>query len=141
MLSYRSLFRFMLIGLAAVFCAPAIAQPPQAEINAYAVKAPISGLPKGPYSQWTAKQRQMVFGHIRSFCQFLCMDKNANMVFPDRASADRTMAESKICLGGCIAGHLPADYPGLGEFKQQLRADYDQARKMGSTTPWPLPGK
>ncbi len=131
----------MLVGLAAVIYTPALAQTPQAEINAYALKAPISGLPTGPYSQWTAKQRKEVFGRVRSFCQFLCMDKYANMVFPDRASAERTMAESKICLGGCIAGHLPADYPGLDKFKQQLRADHNHARKLGSTTPWPLPGK
>ncbi len=141
MLSYRGMGRFMLAVLAAAFCVPAIAQTPQAGINAYAVKAPISGLPKGPYSQWTSGQRQAVFGRVRGFCQFLCMDKYANTTFPDRAAADRIMAETKICLGACIAGHLPADYPGLGEFTRQLHADYDQAKKLGSKTPWPLPGK
>ncbi len=141
MLSYKGMVRFMLAVLAAGFCAPAIAQSPQAEINAYAVRAPVSGLPKAPFSQWTDGQRQTVFGRVRGFCQFLCADKYANMTFPNRAVADRTVAETKICLGACVAGHLPADYPALGELTRQLRADYEQAQKMGSTTPWPLPGK
>jgi hypothetical protein len=138
MLSYKSLFRFMPAVLALAFCAPTLAQTPQAEINAYAIKAPISGLPKGPYSHWTAGQRQSVFGHVRGFCQFLCMDKYANMTFPDRTAADRTVTESKICLGACIAEHLPSDYPGLAELTRQLRTDYNHAKQLGSTTPWPL---
>ena len=41
---------------------PAMAQSPEAEIDAYAVKAPISGLPSGPYSQWTVAATAI---HIR----------------------------------------------------------------------------
>jgi hypothetical protein len=141
MLSYKPLVRFTVAFLAAAFCAPASAQTPQAEVNAYAVKAPISGLPTKPFSQWTEPQRQGVFGHVRGFCQFLCVDKYANLAFPDRAAAERTTAEAKVCLGACIAGHLPADYPGLAELTQQLRADHANAKKLGSATPWPLAGK
>lgn len=118
-----------------------MAQSPEAQVNAYAVSAPISGLPKGPFSQWTEAQRQSAFSHIRGFCQFLCVDKYANTAFPDRAAADRTAALAKVCLGACIAGHLPADYPKLAELTQQLHTDYDKAKQLGSSIPWPLPGK
>jgi hypothetical protein len=141
MLSYKGSIQFMLAVLAAALCLPALAQTPQAEVNAYAVNAPISGLPKAPFSQWTEPQRKGVFGHVRGFCQFLCVDKYANTAFADRAAAERTTAEAKICHTACIAGHLPADYPGLGELMRQLRTDYDKAWQLGSKTPWPLPGK
>ncbi len=118
-----------------------MAQSPEAQVAAYAAGAPISGLPKGPYSQWTEGQRQSAFGHIRGFCQFLCVDKYANTAFPDRGAAERTAAVAKVCLGACIAGHLPADYPKLSELMQQLHADHDKARQLGASIQWPLPGK
>jgi hypothetical protein len=135
------LAHFTAAVLAAAFCPPAMAQSQEAEINAYAVKAPISGLPPGPYSGWTEAQRQTAFGRVRGFCQFLCVDKYANMAFPDRTAAERTAAEAKVCLGACIAGHLPPDYPQLAELTQQLHADYGKAKQAGSPIPWPLPGK
>jgi hypothetical protein len=141
MLSFKHLVRFTVAVLAAAFFVPAMAQSPEAEVNAYAVKAPISGLPAGPFSRWTEAQRQTSFGHVRGFCQFLCVDRYANMAFPDRAAAERTAAVAKVCLGACIAGHLPADYPQLAALTQQLHADYDKARQLGSAIPWPLPGK
>ncbi len=131
----------MVAVLAVAAVAPAVAQSPQAEVNAYAVKAQISGLPSGPYSQWTEPQRQAVFGRVRGFCQFLCVDKYANMAFSDRAVAERVTVEAKVCLEACIAGHLPPDYPQLAELTKQLRADHEKARQLGSATPWPLPGK
>ena len=141
MLSCRGLFRFTVAVVAVAVCTGAMAQDPEAEANAAAVKAPISALPKGPYSQWTEPQRQSAFGQVRGFCQFLCVDKYANTAFPDHTAAERTAAVAKVCLGACIAGHLPADYPKLAELKQQLRADYDKAKQLGSAIPWPLPGK
>ncbi len=141
MLSYKRLVWFTVTVLAGAFCAPAMAQSPEAEVNAYAVKAPISGLPKGPYGQWTEAQRQSAFGHIRGFCQFLCVDKYANTSFHDRAAAERAAFQAKVCLGACIAGHLPADYPQLADLTRQLHADYDKAKQLGSSIPWPLPGK
>lgn len=127
--------------LAALLCPAAIAQSPEAGENAYIVKAPIGGLPAGPFSQWTEEQRQSAFGRVRGFCQFLCVDKYGNAAFPDKHAAQRIAAEAKVCLGACIAGHLPLDYPRIAELTKQLHADYDEARKLGSTIPWPLPGR
>jgi len=127
--------------LAAAICPPAIAQSQEADVNAYIANAPISGLPRGPYSQWTEPQRKMAFGRVDGFCRFLCVDKYSNASFPDRAAAERAAAGAKLCLGACIVNHLPADYPGLDKLKQELRADWEKARQLGSAAPWPLAGK
>jgi len=118
-----------------------IARSQEADINAYIVKAPIAGLPSGPFSQWTEAQRETAFGRVRGFCQFLCVDKYGSETFPDRATAERTALEAKVCLGACIAGHLPPDYPRYADLTKQLHADYDKARQLGSKIPWPLPGQ
>jgi hypothetical protein len=128
-------------AVAAVICLPAQAQSPEAELTAYAVKAAISGLPTGPYSKWTEAQRQSIFGRVRGFCQFLCVDKYANATFKDRGTVERTAAAAKVCLDACIASHLPADYPKIAEITQELRKDYDKAKQLGAVIPWPLPRK
>ena len=141
MLSYYGRAWFTLAALAAAWCAPASAQSPEAEVAAYAVKAPISGLPSGPYSQWTVAQRQSTFGKVRGFCQFLCVDKYATTAFADKATAERTATTARVCLEACIVAHLPADYPQVADLKKDLRTDYDKARQLGAAMPWPLPGK
>jgi hypothetical protein len=128
--------------LAAACCPPpALAQSPEAEVSAYAVKAPISGLPSGPYAKWTEPQRQSTFGKVRGFCQFLCVDKYAATAFPDKATAERTATTARVCLEACIVAHLPADYPNAADLMKDLRTDYDKAKKLGAALPWPLPGK
>jgi hypothetical protein len=127
--------------LAGLVCLPPAGQSQEGDVNAYIVKAPIAGLPSGPFSQWTEAQREMAFGRVRGFCQFLCVDKYGNESFRDRATAERTTAEAKVCLGACIAAHLPPDYPRYADLTKQLHADYDKAKQLGSNMPWPLPGK
>jgi hypothetical protein len=141
MSSYNSKAWFTLAVLALANCPSASAQSPEAEVNAYAVKAPISGIPTSAYSEWTETQRQSTFGKVRGFCQFLCVDKYATAAFPDKAAADRTATTAKVCLEACIVAHLPADYPQLADLTEQLRADYGKAKQLGSAIPWPLPGK
>jgi len=117
----------------------AMAQSTDSDVNAYIARAPIAGLPGGTYSQWTETQRKTVVARIGGFCQYLCVDAYNNKSFSNAAAAERTKAEVKVCLGACIANHLPADHPQLAELKQQLRADYDKARQLGSPMRWPLP--
>ncbi|MFY9640938.1 MAG: hypothetical protein WCD20_16845 [Rhodomicrobium sp.] len=116
-------------------------QSQEADVNAYIVKAPIAGIPSGPFSKWTEPQREMVFERVRGFCQFLCVDKYNGETFSSREAAERTAAEAKVCLGACIAAHLPPDYPRYADLTKELHADYDQAKRLGSKLPWPLPAK
>lgn len=121
--------------------APGAALGQDANVNAYIVKAPIAGAPSGPFSHWSEAERQVAFGRVKGFCEFLCVDKYKGERFPDKATAERTAVEAKVCLGACIAGHLPADYPHYADLTKQLHADYDKARQLGSKQAWPLPGK
>ncbi|HZV21292.1 MAG TPA: hypothetical protein VE986_07075 [Hyphomicrobiales bacterium] len=111
------------------------------ELNAYIIKAPISGLPKGPYNQWTDADKKSAVERISGFCKFLCVDAYENNAFPSEAAANLARAEVKVCLGACIASHVPPDFPQLPVIKEQLRENWEQAKKLGSTTPWPLPGR
>jgi hypothetical protein len=113
----------------------------EADVNAYIVKAPIAGLPSGPFGGWSEAERQVAFGRVRGFCEFLCVDKYKGERFPDKATVERTAAEAKVCLGSCIAAHLPPDYPHYAELTKQLHTDFDRARQLGSKMSWPLPGK
>jgi hypothetical protein len=128
----------MLAGLAG---APAMAQSEAGVLNAYVVKAPISGLPQGPYSQWTEAQSKMAFGRINGFCRYLCVDQYRNESFKDKTAAERAMAEARICLGACFVSHLPPDHPQSAGLMSQLHADHEKAKQLGSPVPWPLPGK
>ena len=141
MLSYTYRVWFTLTALTCAFCPAAFAQSPDAEVAAYAVNAPISGLPAVPYSQWTPAQRLSTFGKVRGFCQFLCVDKYETASFPKKAAVDRAAAVAKVCLEACIVGHLPADYPQIADLKQELHKDFDKAKQLGAGLSWPLPGK
>jgi len=134
---------FVLVAAAASFMAVSIraAQTQDKDVNAYIAKAPITGLPPGAYSRWTEEQKKTAFTRIGGFCQFLCVDSYGNTAFPNKATADRAKAEAKVCLAACIVNHLPPDYPQLSGMKQDLRADFEKAKKLGSTIGWPLPGK
>ncbi len=118
---------------------PAVAQGE--DLNAYIAKAPITGLPPGTYSRWTDEQKKTAIKRVGGFCEFLCVDSYGSTSFPNKAAADRATAEAKVCLAACIINHLPADYPQLVAMKQDLRADFEKARKLGSAMAWPLPGK
>lgn len=142
-MNYRHLL-FTLAGAAAacfLFLARSPAQKTEGDINSYIAKAPIEGLPPGTYAQWNSEQREKAFKRIGGFCQFLCVDAYGATSFPNEAAAELAKNEVKVCLGACIANHLPGDYPELAELKQQLRADYEKARQSGSKAPWPLPGR
>ncbi|MBI4723923.1 MAG: hypothetical protein HY765_02660, partial [Rhodomicrobium sp.] len=130
----------VLAGLS--FCA-ALAQSQQSDVNAYIAKAPIAGLPPGPYSQWTNEQKKTAHTRIGGFCQFLCVDAYGNASFPNVAAAERAKAEAKVCLEACIINHLPSGYPllELDRLKQQLHSDYAKAKQLGSVIAWPLPEK
>jgi hypothetical protein len=141
MLPFTHGLRFTLAAAFCTVCTGAFALSPEAEVAAYAVNAPISGLPASPYSQWTPAQRQATFGKVRGFCQFLCVDKYANAAFPNKAAADRAAAVAKVCLEACIVSHLPADYPQIADLKQDLRKEHTKAKQLGADMPWPLPGK
>lgn len=121
--------------------APSAALCEEADVNAYIVNAPIAGIPSGPFSRWSEAERQVAFGRVRGFCEFLCVDKYRGERFPDKATAERTAAEAKVCLGSCIAAHLPPDYPHYADLTKQLHTDFDRAGQLGSKLPWPLPGK
>jgi hypothetical protein len=125
----------------AALMAPCATLGEEADVNAYIVKAPIAGVPSGPFSGWSEAERQVAFGRVRGFCEFLCVDKYKGERFPDKATVERTAAEAKVCLGSCIAAHLPPDYPHYADLARQLHADYDKAHELGSKLAWPLPGK
>lgn len=127
--------------LAAGMAACAAMAAPEGDANAYIAKAPIAGLPPGNYGQWTEEQRSTALSRVGGFCKFLCVDPYGNTAFPNVAAAERAKAEVKVCLAACIVNHLPPDYPQLAAMKQDLRADYDKAKKLGSPIAWPLPGK
>ena len=114
------------------------AQAKDEDVNAYIAKAPIAGLPPGSYSQWTDDQKKTVIKRVGGFCEFLCVDSYGNASFPNVAAAERAKAEAKVCLAACIVNHLPPDYPQLPAMKQDLRADFEKARKLGSAIVWPL---
>jgi hypothetical protein len=118
-----------------------LAQAKDEEVNVYIAKAPITGLPSGTYSQWTEDQKKTAIKRVGGFCEFLCVDSYGNTSFPNKAAADRATAEAKVCLAACIVNHLPVDYPQLGAMKQDLHADFEKAKKLGSAMAWPLPGK
>jgi hypothetical protein len=140
-------YRLLLLPIASaaaaclLFLGRSPAQKPAGDINSYIAKAPIEGLPPGSYGQWTGEQRQKAVTRIGGFCQYLCVDAYGATSFANEAAAELAKNEAKICLGACIANHLPGDYPQLAELKQQLRADYEKAKQLGSKAPWPLPGK
>jgi hypothetical protein len=124
-----------------IFGIGAFAQTKDSDLNAYIAKAPIAGIPSGSYSQWTDDQKAKGFSRIGGFCQYLCIDAYGKPSFPNLAAAEQAKAEVKVCLGACIVNHLPPDYPQMAGLKEQLRADYDKAKQLGSRAPWPLPGK
>jgi hypothetical protein len=111
------------------------------DVNAFIARAPITGLPPGTYGQWSEEQKKTVIKRVGGFCEFLCVDSYGNTSFPTRAAADRATAEAKVCLAACIVNHLPGDYPQLAAMKQDLRTDFEKAKKLGSAMAWPLPGK
>jgi hypothetical protein len=117
------------------------AQAKDEDLNAHIAKAPIAGLPPGTYSQWTDEQKKTAMRRVGGFCEFLCVDSYGSASFPNVAAAERARAEAKVCLAACIVNHLPADYPQLNGMKQDLRADFEKAKKLGSPIKWPLPEK
>ena len=134
----------LLAAAAVVWLMPAstpAAQAKDEDLNAHIAKAPIAGLPPGTYSQWTDEQKKTAIRRVGGFCEFLCVDSYGNTSFPNKAAAERAKAEAKVCLAACIVNHLPADYPQLNAMKQDLRADFEKAKKLGSSVIWPLPGK
>lgn len=138
----RALFRiFISAALCAATAGAASAASGNGELNAYVIKAPIEGLPKGAYAQWTDEQKKAAVERISGFCKYLCVDAYENNAFASEAAAKLATAEVKVCLGACIASHLPPDHPQLPLIKQQLRSNYESAKQLGSTTPWPLPDK
>jgi hypothetical protein len=136
----RSSIILVLVAVAIVACG-FVAEAKDEDVNAYIAKAPITGLPPGTYSHWTEEQKKTAIKRVGGFCEFLCVDSYGNTSFPDKAAAERAKAEAKVCLAACIINHLPADYPQLNAMKQDLRADFEKAKKLGSAIAWPLPGK
>jgi hypothetical protein len=130
----------ILAAVAVVACS-CVAAAKDEDVNAHIAKAPIAGLPPGMYSQWTEEQKKTAIKRVGGFCEFLCVDSYGNTSFPNKAAAERAKAEAKVCLAACIVNHLPADYPQLAQMKQDLRSDFEKARKLGSAIAWPLPGK
>ncbi len=128
------------IGVAILGPAPA-ANAQNGDINSYIARAPIAGLPKGAYNQWSDQERITAHKRIGGFCDYLCVDAYGNGSFTSVQAADRAKAEAKVCLGACILNHLPPDYPNMPQLKQQVSTDYAEAKRLGSTLPWPLPQK
>jgi hypothetical protein len=142
MTSGRALARVLGFIVLCLVSAPGAGAPSgNGELNAYVVKAPIAGLPKGPFSQWSEVDKKNAVERVGGFCRYLCVEAYENNAFPNEAAANLARAEVKVCLGACIAAHLPADHPQLATIKEQLRANYEKAKQLGSSTPWPLPGK
>jgi hypothetical protein len=129
------------LAAVAVMACGFVAEAKDEDVNAYIAKAPITGLPLGAYSQWTEEQKKTAIKRVGGFCEFLCVDSYGNASFPDKATAERAKAEAKVCLAACIVNHLPTDYPQLNAMKQDLRTDFEKAKKLGSAIAWPLPGK
>jgi hypothetical protein len=129
------------VAISAYMLVGTVAQAQDGDVNAFIAKAPIAGLPQGPYARWTDDQKKQAVARISGFCQFLCVDSYRNASVPDEAAADRMRADIKVCLGACIVNHLPPDHPQLPGLMSELRANYETAKQMGSQAPWPLPGK
>ncbi len=116
------------------------AEVPKDDANTIIAKMRIPRLPEGPFSGWSDQQKTDAIKRISGFCQFLCVDTHTES-FPNEAAANRAKAEVLVCVGACIANHLPPDYPQLPALREQLRANYEKARALGSAIPWPLPQK
>ncbi len=126
---------------AAIFGPWPAANAQERDVNSYIARAPITGLPAGAYNQWSDQERITAHKRIGSFCEYLCVDAYGKGSFPNAQSADRAKAEAKVCLGACILNHLPPDYPAMPQLRQQVSTDYAEAKRLGSTIPWPLPQK
>ena len=134
-------FTVQVLAAVAVAACGFVAQAKDEDVNAHIAKAPITGLPPGAYGQWTEEEKKTAIKRVGGFCEFLCVDSYGNASFPNKAAAERAKAEAKVCLAACIVNHLPPDYPQLNAMKQDLRADFEKAKKLGSSIVWPLPGK
>ena len=136
---FRMKRAFAVAFLAAAYLSAAEAK--DEDLNTHIAKAPIAGLPPGAYRQWTEEQKKTAIKRVGGFCEFLCVDSYGNTSFPNVAAAELAKAEAKVCLAACIVNHLPPDYPQLAGMKQDLRTDFEKAKKLGSPIDWPLPGK
>ncbi len=132
---------FAAVAIGGLPLSSADVQSKEVDLNTYIAQLPIAGLPEGLFAKWTDDQKRTAFKRIGGFCQFLCVDSYANITFANAAAAEKAKAEVKVCLGACIVNHLPSDYPDLAGMKQDLRANYEKAKQLGSSAPWPLPGK
>jgi hypothetical protein len=110
------------------------------DVNAYIAKAPIAGVPAGPYGQWSEDQKKTAFKRVAGFCQFLCVDPKAQ-TYASPQAAEIATAEAKTCLGACVVSHLPLDFPRYNDLQAQLKSDYARAKQLGSRISWPLPGR
>ncbi len=135
------LYALSVITVFAIMSLLPVAQAKAEDVNAHIAKAPIAGLPPGTYNKWTDEQKKTAIKRVGGFCEFLCVDSYGNTSFRNQAAAERAKAEAKVCLAACIVNHLPPDYPQLAAMEQDLRADFEKARKLGSAIAWPLQGK
>ena len=136
----RAALYYRALALTALALHPCGSRSQESDVNAYISRAPIAGLPQGPYSRWTDEQKKLAFKRVVGFCDFLCVDSHSKS-YPSKAAADRATSEAKTCLGACVVNHLPQDFPQRAALKAQLRADYERAKQLGSTVPWPLPDR
>jgi hypothetical protein len=110
-------------------------------VNSYIARVPITGFPKGAYDQWSEQDKSKAYKRLGGFCEYLCVDAYSKDAFPNEHEAQLATAEVKVCLSACIINHMPPDYPAMSGLKQRMRANFDEAKRLGSKLPWPLPHK
>jgi hypothetical protein len=109
-------------------------------MNTYIAQMPIAGLPRGAYDQWSDADKINAYKRLGGFCEYLCVDAYApGGSFPNERAAQLAAAEAKVCLSACIINHMPPDYPAMSGLKKRMRVNFDEAKRLGSKLPWPLP--
>jgi hypothetical protein len=109
-----------------------------AAINAKIAQSRFDDLPSGPYSGWTDDQKRTAAPRVAASCAVTCGDVYSGLRRPE-SEEDRTLVESRLCGWQCIAGHLPPDHPLMAELRVFMRKDYEEAKRLGSPLPSPLP--
>lgn len=93
---------------------------------------PVPNMPTGPFSSWSAEQRELVLTQLRQRCLIMwtmAHDAPGTHVLPQSASkTDEVELGSEIC----IAGHMPGDWPGRASTISAAKSILARANALGS---------
>ena len=92
-----------------------------------------STIPTGPISSWTADQQRVFPTELAQVCAAFwtfAHDTPGTKVLPASLS---DVDEGELGLDVCLAGHMPADWPGRAARLQSATAILARAEKAGSS--------